>query len=54
MIATGPFAGTALGLLLPLAPEVRVFFGRKRFSPARVAALLHALVLVEPAVALLA
>jgi hypothetical protein len=54
VIAAGSLAGTALCLFLSLAPEVCVFFGRKRLSPARVAALLHALVLIEPAVAFLA
>ena len=54
MIAARALAGAALCLLLPLAAEVGVFFGRKRFGTSWVATLLHALVLVKATVALLA
>ena len=53
MVAARTFTGAALCLLLSLATKVGVLFGGEGLGAARVAALLNALVLIKPAVALL-
>jgi len=54
VVAARAFTWTALGLLLSLATEVCVLFGGEGLGAARMATLLHAFVLVEATVALLA